>query len=60
MVIVISRLLKRHSKAKHRATAYSRTLHQIRGVVQRIVHGRFRSGCQRVSGGRVAVKVGVV
>src|SRR6218665_3061294 len=30
--IVISKLLKRHSKAKRRAPAYSRALRQIRGV----------------------------
>src|SRR6218665_2994317 len=47
-VIVISKLLKRHSKAKRRAPAYSRALRQIRGVFQRIVRGRLRSGCQRV------------
>jgi len=29
-------------------------------IVQRIVQRRFRSGCQRVTGGRVAVVVGVV
>ena len=32
IVIVISKLLKRHSKAKRRAPAYLRALHQIRGV----------------------------
>ena len=32
IVIVISKLLKRHSKAKRRAPAYSRALNQIRGV----------------------------
>ena len=31
-VIVISKLLKRHSKAKRKAPAYSRALRQIRGV----------------------------
>src|SRR6218665_3425701 len=40
--IVNSKLLKRHSKAKRRAPAYSRALHQIRGVFQRIVRGRAR------------------
>jgi len=45
IVIVISRFLKRYLKAKRtRATAYSRALHQIRGVVQSIVRGRLRSG----------------
>jgi len=34
--IVISKLLKRHSKVKCRVPAYSRVLHQIRGVVKRI------------------------
>src|SRR6218665_208071 len=48
IVIVNSKLLKRHSKAKHRAPAYSRALRQIRGVFQRIVRGRLRSVFQRV------------
>ena len=39
IVIVISKLLKRHWKAKHRALAYSRALRKIRGVVQRVVKG---------------------
>src|SRR6218665_2632621 len=47
-IIVISKLLKRHSKAKRRAPAYSRALRQIRGVFQRIVRGRLRSVFQRV------------
>jgi len=47
-VIVISKLLKRHSKAKRRAPAYSQALRKIKGVVQGIVRGRLRSGCQRV------------
>ena len=54
--IIITRnrkLLKRHSKAKRRAPAYSRALRQIRGVFQRRVRGRLRSGCQRVKGGRL-------
>jgi len=38
IVFVISKFLKRHSKAKCRAPAYSRALHQIRRVVRRIVH----------------------
>src|SRR6218665_1143764 len=42
IVIVNSKLLKRHSKAKRRAPAYSRALRQIRGVFQRIVRGRLR------------------
>ena len=60
IVIVNSKFLKRHSKAKRRAPAYSRALHQIRGVFQRIVRGKLRSGCQRVRGGRLGVKAGVV
>src|SRR6218665_1326426 len=43
IVIVNSKLLKSHSKAKRRAPAYSRALRQIRGVFQRIVRGRLRS-----------------
>ena len=35
IVIVISKLLKRHSKAKRRAPAYSRALRLVRGVVQK-------------------------
>jgi len=58
-VVVISTLLKRHSKAKRRAPAYSRALRQIGGIIQRIVCGRLRSGCQRVRwGSRLAVKAG--
>src|SRR6218665_3462239 len=48
VVIVNSKLLKRHSKAKRRAPAYSRALRQIRGVFERTVRGRLRSGCQNV------------
>src|SRR6218665_2180646 len=55
IVIVNSKLLKRHSKAKRRAPAYSRALRQIRGVFQRIVRGKFRSGRQTVRGGRLDV-----
>jgi len=36
IVIVISKLLKRHSKGKHRASAYSGALPQIRGVVPEV------------------------
>src|SRR6218665_259084 len=50
IVIVNSKFLKRHSKAKRRAPAYSRALHQIRGVFQRIVRGRLRSGFHMVKG----------
>jgi len=53
IIIEISKLLKHHSKAKRRASAYSQALRQIRGFAQRIVYGRFRSGYQRVRGGRV-------
>src|SRR6218665_270147 len=35
-------------------------MRQIRGVFQRIVRGKFRSGCQKVRGGRLGVKAGVV
>src|SRR6218665_1733732 len=48
IVIVNSKFLKRHSKAKRRAPAYSRALRQIRRVFIAIVRGRLRSGCQRV------------
>src|SRR6218665_820741 len=48
IVIVNFKLLKRHSKAKRRAPAYSRALRQIRGVFQRIVRGRLRSVFQIV------------
>ena len=48
IVIINSKLLKRHLKAKCRAPAYSRALRQIRGVFQRIVRGRLRSVFQRV------------
>src|SRR6218665_451932 len=54
IVIVNSKLLKQHSKAKRRASAYSRALRQIRGAFQRImIRGRLTPGCQRV---RVCVK----
>src|SRR6218665_2918080 len=55
IVIVISKLLKRYSKAKRtRAPAYSRALRRIKGGFQR--------GVKRSSGpdSRVAVRVGVV
>jgi len=38
-MISISKLLKRHSKAKCRAPAYSRALSQIRGVFKKICVG---------------------
>src|SRR6218665_475707 len=48
-VIVISELLERHSKAKRtRTPAYSRALRRIKGVFQRVVHGKLRSDFQRV------------
>ena len=40
-----------------RASAYSRTLRRIKGVVQRVVHGKL--DFQMVRGDRVAVKVDV-
>jgi len=59
--LVISEFLEPHSKAKlTRAPAYSRALRRIKGVVQRVVHGKLRSDLQRVRGDRVAVKVGVI
>jgi|SRR6218665_1622799 len=60
IVIVICQFLKRHSKIKRIAPAYSRALLKIRGVVQSVVRSRFRSGFQRVRGDRVAVKADVV
>ena len=60
IVIVNSKLIKRHSKAKRRAPAYSGALRQFRGVFQTIVRGTLRSGCQRVRGGRLGDKAGVV
>ena len=57
MAIVISEFLECHSKAKRaRASAYSRALRRIKGVVQRVVHGKLRSDFQGVRGDRVAVK----
>ena len=62
IVIVISKLLKRHSKANRRAPAYSRALRQIRGVFQRIV--RAREAQVRLPEGErrhiIGVKAGVV
>ena len=58
--VIISEFLKRHSKAKRtRAPAYSRALRWIKGVVQRVVHGKLRSDFQRVGEDIVAVKVGL-
>ena len=56
IVIVISKFLKRYSKAKRtRAPAYSRALRRIKGVK------RSSGPISRVPGGdRVAVRVGVV
>ena len=46
---LISDLLERHSKDKRaRAQAYSRVLRRIKGVFQRVVHGKLRSDFQRV------------
>jgi len=56
VVIIISKLeTSKAQLAKRMAPAYSRAVHQIRGVVQRLVQERFWSGCQRVKGDRVAV-----
>src|SRR6218665_947709 len=46
IVIVISKLSKRHSKSKRGAPAYSRALRKIIWAIQRIVYGRSRSVCQ--------------
>ena len=44
----MSEFLKRYLKAKRkRALAYSRALHQIRGVVQSTIRARLRSGYRR-------------
>src|SRR6218665_261730 len=61
IVIVISKLLKRYSKAKRiRAPAYSQALRRIKGGFQRGVK-RSSGPNSRVPGGeRVAVRVGVV
>ena len=61
IVIVISKLLKRYSKAKRtRAPAYSRALRRIKGVSKGGVK-RSSGPNSRVPGGdRVAVRVGVV
>ena len=61
IVIVISKLLKRYSKAKRtRAPAYSRALRRIKGGFQRGVK-RSSGPISRIPGGDgVAVKVGVV
>ena len=60
IIIKISKLLKYHSKAKHRAPAHSRTLRRVREVVYVVVWRGSESGFQKVRGGKVAVKVGVV
>ena len=60
IVIVISKFLEHHSKAKRtKALAYSRALQRIKGVVQKVVHGKLRSDFQMVSGDITAVKVGI-
>jgi len=60
IVIAISEFLERHSKAKlTRALAYLRALQRIKGVVQKVVHGKLRSDFQMVRGDITAVKVGV-
>ena len=60
LTIVISKLLKRHSKGKCRAPAHSRELRQIRGFIQKAIQSKLRSNFQLVRGDRVAFKVGVV
>ena|SRR6218665_2918325 len=60
IAIVISKLLKRHSKAKRRVPAYSRTMPQIRGIVQRVVQGKLRSYFQMVREDKVTLTAGVV
>src|SRR6218665_1946181 len=85
IVIVNSKLLKRHSKSQAQGTSLftsaasnqrgfpknspweaqvrfpeGERMRQIRGVFQRIVRGKLRSGCQKVRGGRLGVKAGVV
>ena len=60
IVIVISKFIERHSKAKCTAPTYSQALRQIKWLVQRVVHSKLRYDFQRVRGDRVAVKVGVV
>ena len=61
IVIVISKFLKRYSKAKRTmAPAYSRALRRIKGGFQRGVK-RSSGPISRVPGGdRVTVRVGVV
>src|SRR6218665_3704469 len=64
IVIVNSKVLKRHSKAKSRAPAYSRALRQIRGVSNspweaqvRLPEGdrmrQIRGVCQRIVRGKL-------
>ena len=62
IVIVISKCLKRHLKAKRtRAPAYSRALRLIKGELSKRVIKRSSGPISRIPGGdRVAVKVDVV
>src|SRR6218665_1434278 len=61
IVIVISKLLKRYSKAKRtRAPAYSRALRRIKGGFQRGVKRNSGPNSRVPGGDRVAVRVGVV
>ena len=61
IVIVISKLLKRYSKAKRtRAPAYSRALRRIKGGFQRGVKRSSDPISGLPGGDRVAVRVGVV
>jgi len=56
-IIVGFTFLKRQSKAKRWAPAYSRELRRVRREIQRAVKRRRKSGCQRV---RSAFTVGSV
>src|SRR6218665_1443918 len=46
--IVISRFIKRYSKPKLRAPAYSRVLHRLEGFIQWVVQRRSRSSLPEV------------
>src|SRR6218665_851186 len=51
LLIVISKFLERHAKARLSAPAYLRALRRIKGVARRAVHVKIRSDFQRVRGG---------
>ena len=53
IVIVISKLLKRQSKAKRREPAYSLAMWQIKRVVNKVVQDKLRSDFQRARGEKV-------